>query len=66
MIINIYKEGKTKYYLGGAKATFELTRQIIKFLEFLVDFFVAVLQKEIEKKKEVQQQGTKALTDRNK
>lgn len=43
---------KTKYYLRGAKATFELTRQIIKFLEFLVDFFVAVLQREMKRKKE--------------
>jgi hypothetical protein len=51
-----YKEGKkTQYYLRGAKATFELTRQIIKFLEFLVDFFVAVLQREIERKTEVEQ-----------
>lgn len=43
---------KTKYYLRGAKATFELTRKFIKFLEFLVDFFVAVLQREMKRKKE--------------
>lgn len=46
---------KTKYYLRGAKATFELTRKIIKFLEFLVDFFVAVLQREMKKKKGTEQ-----------
>jgi hypothetical protein len=57
-----YKEVRTQY-LRGAKATFELTRQIIKFLGFLVDFFVAVLQREIERKKEYR---NRTLAGRNK
>jgi hypothetical protein len=50
MHIYIQRGKETQYYLRGAKATFELTRQLIEFLEFLVDFFVAVLQREIKRK----------------